>query len=135
MRAGTALELCPLCDSSRIISARHDNDWGGENSVGSVNSNDKYLEGDLDENGDVETFGDIDIRVCIACGFTWQRYTDIPKRIVQLRSDLDEARKVMKMAHKELANIPVGLGQIDGVGLVLARISEWLASHPKDGVK
>lgn len=104
MRTGNVLELCPLCNSPRIISARHDNDWGGENSVGSVNSTDKYTDGDLDENGDVENFGDIDIRVCLACNFTWQRYTDIPKRIGDIRSKLVEARRLLYRQAEEYAS-------------------------------
>jgi hypothetical protein len=92
------IELCPLCDSPRIISARHDNDWGGENLVGAINSTDKYIEGDLDENGDVWPFGDIDIRVCLACDFTWQRYTKIQERIAQLRAQIKERNDFREIA-------------------------------------
>ena len=66
--------LCTHCGSPRVISARHDSDWGGGNSLGTVNQVDMYEEGDLDENGDVYAFGDIDILVCLACDYTWQRY-------------------------------------------------------------
>jgi hypothetical protein len=67
---------CPICESLRIISARHDSDWGGGNSTSYVNQISDYADGDLSDNGDVEGFGDIDILVCLACDFTWQKYTD-----------------------------------------------------------
>ena len=65
---------CPFCNSPRIISARHDSDWGGGNSIGTVNPDEVYAEGDLTEEGDVYSFGDIDILVCLGCDYTWQRY-------------------------------------------------------------
>ena len=65
---------CPCCNSPRIISARHDSDWGGGNSIGTVNQIEVYAEGDLTEEGDVYSFGDIDILVCLGCDYTWQRY-------------------------------------------------------------
>lgn len=65
---------CPFCNSPRIISARHDSDWGGGNSIGVVNKIEVYAEGDLTEDGDVYSFGDIDILVCLGCDYTWQRY-------------------------------------------------------------
>ena len=87
------MELCPVCKSKRIISARHDCDWGGGNSLGAVNPKEHYNEYDLDENEDVENFGDIDIRVCLECDFTWQRYTD-PVKI--LRKYLEVQKKSSK---------------------------------------
>lgn len=84
------VEECPVCKSKRIISARHDCDWGGGNSLGAVNPKEHYNEYDLDENEDVENFGDIDIRVCLECDFTWQRYTD-PVKI--LRKYLEVQKK------------------------------------------
>jgi hypothetical protein len=65
---------CPFCNSPRIISARHDSDWGDGNSIGTVNSDEVYAEGDLTEEGDVYSFGDINILVCLGCDYTWQRY-------------------------------------------------------------
>jgi hypothetical protein len=65
---------CPFCNSTRIISARHDSDWGGGSSINAVNNTDAYAEGDLSPSGDVENFGDIDILVCLGCDYTWQRY-------------------------------------------------------------
>ena len=66
--------ICPFCNSPRIISARHDSDWGGGNDIGAVNPDEVYAEGDLTEEGDVYSFGDIDILVCFGCDYTWQRY-------------------------------------------------------------
>ena len=73
--------LCSICKSPRIISARHDSDWGGGNRLGTVNSLDSYADYDVNNDGDVVGFGDIDIYVCLACQFTWQRYTD-PEKIL-----------------------------------------------------
>lgn len=64
---------CPFCESPRIISARHDSDWGGGNAIGTVNPVEVYAEGDLGD-VDVYSFGDIDILVCLGCDYTWQRY-------------------------------------------------------------
>ena len=69
---------CPYCKSKRIISARHDSDWGGGSRIKPVNSTDVYTLEDLDENGDVYGdvygYGDIDILVCLACEYTWLRH-------------------------------------------------------------
>ena len=65
---------CPFCKSPRIITARHDSDWGGGNSVNAVNETEVYAEGDLTEEGDVYSFGDINIFVCLGCDYVWQRY-------------------------------------------------------------
>ena len=65
---------CPFCNSTRIISARHDSDWSGGNTIGTVNPDEVYAEGDLTEEGDVYSFGDIDILVCLGCDYTWQRH-------------------------------------------------------------
>ena len=76
---------CPFCNSPRIISARHDSDWGGGNTIGTVNQIEVYAEGDLTEDGDVYSFGDIDILVCLGCDYTWQRYGNF--RPTQLAPD------------------------------------------------
>jgi hypothetical protein len=71
--------ICPFCDSTRIISARHDQDWSGGNRVSTVNPDTAYHQDDVDENGDVIAFGDIDIFVCLSCDYTWQRHGSFKK--------------------------------------------------------
>jgi hypothetical protein len=87
---------CPNCESERIISARHDSDWGGGNSLNAVNNEKCYNEGDLDEEGDVYAFGDINIYACLACDYTWQRHG---KEVMSaLRARLAECEAVMEQA-------------------------------------
>lgn len=71
--------LCPVCNSPRIISARHDQDWGGGNSMATVNDDIFYTDFDIDSDGNIAECGDINIFICLACGFAWQRYVDIQK--------------------------------------------------------
>ena len=68
------MTTCPACKSKRIISARHDSDWNGGSRIDAVNSEEHYNDEDLFSDGDVMNFGDIDILVCLACDYTWQRY-------------------------------------------------------------
>jgi hypothetical protein len=68
------MTTCPACKSESIISARHDSDWSGGSRIDAVNSEECYNDEDLFSDGDVMGFGDIDILVCLACDYTWQRY-------------------------------------------------------------
>jgi len=63
---------CPVCESPRIISVRHDGDWGGKNLALPVNKVELYSEGDLDENG-YPPYGDIKIFECLNCGYVWKK--------------------------------------------------------------
>ena len=58
---------CPVCNSPRIVDLRHDGDWGGENAVYRVNSDDCYIEGDLSEDDNP----DIEYSKCLSCGHVW----------------------------------------------------------------
>jgi hypothetical protein len=58
-------KICPLCNSKRIISQRHDTDWGGGNNTNWVNQDECYQPGDQDAGGDIYIY------VCIECDFTW----------------------------------------------------------------
>ena len=73
---------CPVCNSPRIIYVRHDSDWGGGNSITVVNSKESYEDGDLSDEGEVVNFGDVNIFVCLACDFTWQRWGRDAKEIL-----------------------------------------------------
>lgn len=58
-------ELCPSCDSKRVLQFRHDSDWGSGNSAYCVNSAENYEPGDEDINIDMN------MCYCVSCGNTW----------------------------------------------------------------
>ena len=120
------LAKCPFCGSTRILSQRHDTDWGGGHDTNCVNPDHCYSQGDQDAGGDIDIF------VCIACDFIWGRWSDTPAKIGQLRAELVQARAyaaalIDGMTSEQFCAV-VDAGKVDG-------IRAWLETEPGEIVR